>query len=925
MSRRLRLSLLSVTALVLVATTVPAVAQPRTPGPDDPGTIARRNLTTDASGALAVHRDPGGRVQFVGTRAGAGIDNPLVRPGASVASAARAHLDRYGASLGAAPRSSFVRRSAARSVSGVDVVAYVQEIDGVPVLGGEVVLGLGAGHDLRSLSAVVTPHAAVTTPTVEPSEAALIARRLVRRSYPHADLTVADHGRHVLDPVVAGLDVPGGPRTVRRLEVSDGAGVRELVLVDDRTAVVVFRTSLIQAADRVVCDQGNVTAAEAPCTSGFARTEGQPATGVVDVDAAFDLSGAVAEFYQEIAGADLTADLGIDVGGTRKLASTVRYCTADPADACPYENAFWNGQQMYYGAGFAAADDVVAHEMTHGFIDQHSRLFYWGQSGAINESMADVIGEIVDHRHPSAGDVASDWRLGEDLPFGAIRDLADPPAAGQPDRTTSVLYSNDYGDNSGVHTNSGIANKTAYLISQGGSFNGQAITGIDAGDPSLTRTAKLYVDVITRLGSGADFAALARQLDQSCQDLSAQGTAGFTAAHCTAVHQAGVATQLTTTPTNAAQPTPAPTTCPAGTVRRNLFDSEAGDPLSHFEPASGWARTSEPGASNATSGTESWFAVDPDTTQTNTLRTAAAIAVPEDQPTYLSFKGWHLLDYEHPDYYDGGTVEVAMNGGTAQPVPSAAWTNGPTQLLTSAWGNPNAGLRAFAGDSLGWVGSRLDLSSFGGTSVRPQFTMRSDSAVGFIGWFLDDIAVYTCDRVVPSAVRGLRVLGALNGMTVQWSPPAVNVGAVTGYRIGVATCGISRTLPATATSVKLAVSGSRCGATFDVSVSALGYGGEPSAPVRSRALLARATLQASRSGAHLTFKGALGTSLGQLPGHYVRIQRQRATGWVTIKTVKSGTRGKFTVKIRHRKRAYYRTAYFGGLGLVGGTSARHRW
>ena len=42
-------------------------------------------------------------------------------------------------------------------------------------------------------------------------------------------------------------------------------------------------------------------------------------------------------------------------------------------------------------------------------------------------------------------------------------------------------------DNGGVHTNSGVGNKTAYLISQGGTFNGQTITGIDAGDAGLTR------------------------------------------------------------------------------------------------------------------------------------------------------------------------------------------------------------------------------------------------------------------------------------------------------------------------------------------------------------------------------------------------------------------------------------------------------
>ena len=53
---------------------------------------------------------------------------------------------------------------------------------------------------------------------------------------------------------------------------------------------------------------------------------------------------------------------------------------------------------MFYGDSFAVADDVVGHEMTHGIIDQYSELFYWGQSGAMNESIADIMGEVVDHR-----------------------------------------------------------------------------------------------------------------------------------------------------------------------------------------------------------------------------------------------------------------------------------------------------------------------------------------------------------------------------------------------------------------------------------------------------------------------------------------------------------------------------------------------
>ena len=72
---------------------------------------------------------------------------------------------------------------------------------------------------------------------------------------------------------------------------------------------------------------------------------------------------------------------------------------------------------MVYGDGFAAADDVVGHELTHGVTDFSSHLFYYQQSGAINESMSDVFGEFIDLTNaPAPTRAAVRWKLGEDVP-----------------------------------------------------------------------------------------------------------------------------------------------------------------------------------------------------------------------------------------------------------------------------------------------------------------------------------------------------------------------------------------------------------------------------------------------------------------------------------------------------------------------------
>ena len=747
-----------VVAAGLAAAPVTAAAAPQ----DDRGA-----LLADADGELTLR--PG----FVGVPATTSVDDPAVTRATPVLAAARAHLARYGATIGADP-AQLVVRGTSRTVAGQDSVRFAQEVDGVPVIGGEVVVVLRPDRELASALATVSSRAVVATTAVSQAAAAATARAVAARSaeVPVSAVDATSEGRWLLDPQVLGASARLGTHTVWRFDVGDGAAVRRLVLVDVRTGSVVMNADAIESIDRVVCDSANVpVASSSPCTAGFARVEGGPASGVTDVNSAFEFAGAVSDFYDQIGGIDLTDALGISVGGVKKLAATVRFCYL--SKPCPYANAFWNGQQMFYGDTYAGADDVVGHEMTHGIIDQYSELFYWGQSGAINESLADIMGEIVDHRYATPGDSATDWRLGEDLPIGAIRDLETPSFGNQPDRMTSALYTANlsYSDSGGVHTNSGVGNKTAYLISQGGTFNGQTITGIDT-DAGLTKTATLYLEVIQTLTSGSDYANLATVLDQSCQDLI--GTAGFTNANCTAVHAATLATQLSVTPPNAPQPADAPATCPSGTTKRVLFDSETGDPASKFTAGSSWNRGGSAGyGNNATSGRDAWFSSDPSTIGASALTTTSPVSLPAGQESYLWFQQWRLLDYDGSGFYDGGQARI--DGA----VPSGAWVNGPQQLISTQFGSPIGGQQAFGGDSFGYVASRLSLSPYAGQSVTPSFVMATDSSVGYIGWFLDDITVYTCDLPIentqrPTVAGKPKVGKLLTAKPGVWSPTGLS-------------------------------------------------------------------------------------------------------------------------------------------------------
>ncbi|OQA99222.1 MAG: Bacillolysin precursor [Bacteroidetes bacterium ADurb.Bin217] len=140
-------------------------------------------------------------------------------------------------------------------------------------------------------------------------------------------------------------------------------------------------------------------------------------------------------------------------------------------DGSSMGNAFWNGKAAFYGNGdsyfyaLAGALDVIAHELGHGVVSNTANLEYQGQSGAINETFADIFGAMVDR---------DDWLIGEDVtktafsPSGALRNMSDPHNLGnssndywQPNHITEMYIGE--GDNGGVHINSGIGNYAYYL------------------------------------------------------------------------------------------------------------------------------------------------------------------------------------------------------------------------------------------------------------------------------------------------------------------------------------------------------------------------------------------------------------------------------------------------------------------------------
>ncbi len=120
--------------------------------------------------------------------------------------------------------------------------------------------------------------------------------------------------------------------------------------------------------------------------------------------------------------------------------------------------------------------DIVAHEFMHSVIQSTANLQYARESGALNESFADIFGTMVEfYAEPNPNN--KDWLFGEDNSLmgdsNAIRDLSNPNSKDHPNTYKDDYWEytemgcNELNDYCHVHTNSGVQNHWFYILSMG--------------------------------------------------------------------------------------------------------------------------------------------------------------------------------------------------------------------------------------------------------------------------------------------------------------------------------------------------------------------------------------------------------------------------------------------------------------------------
>ncbi|RAM35202.1 M4 family metallopeptidase [Arthrobacter globiformis] len=202
------------------------------------------------------------------------------------------------------------------------------------------------------------------------------------------------------------------------------------------------------------------------------RKEGDAATGDPAVDEAYDGLGHTHVLYADAFGRNSIDGLGMPLNATVHFGRM-------------YDNAFWDGQQMVFGDGdgevferFTSSLSVIGHELAHGVTQFSAGLAYRNQAGAINESVSDVFGALVEQYFRKQTTAEASWLIGQGLftpqvEGSALRSMKAPGTAydddvlgkdPQPDSMDS--YVRTRADNGGVHINSGIPNRAFCVVAQ---------------------------------------------------------------------------------------------------------------------------------------------------------------------------------------------------------------------------------------------------------------------------------------------------------------------------------------------------------------------------------------------------------------------------------------------------------------------------
>ncbi|MER7801417.1 M4 family metallopeptidase [Streptomyces parvulus] len=439
--------------------------------------------------------------------------------------------------LGLSAKEKLVVRDVVKDRDGTLHTRYERTYDGLPVLGGDLVVAGDAGKTervVKATSKAIRP--ATVTPKISAGKAEQQAVSVAKAA--GAEGAAADRApRKVIwaaqgNPVLAYETVVGGLQ-------EDGTPNELHVITDAATGAKLFEYQAIHNGTGNTMYSGTVTLGTAQSGSSYTLTDttrgnhktynlnrGTSGTGTL-FSGPDDVWGNGQASNAETAGADahygaaLTWDYYKNVHGRSGIRGDGVGAYSRVHYGNNYVNAFWSDSCfcMTYGDGSGNANpltsiDVAAHEMTHGVTSNTAGLVYSGESGGLNEATSDIFGAAVEFHANNSSDVG-DYLIGEEIDINGdgtpLRYMDKPSKDGaSKDAWYSGIGSID------VHYSSGPANHFFYLLSEGSgtktingvSYDSPTSDGLPVTGIGRDKAAKIWFRALTtKFTSNTNYAA----------------------------------------------------------------------------------------------------------------------------------------------------------------------------------------------------------------------------------------------------------------------------------------------------------------------------------------------------------------------------------------------------------------------------------
>jgi len=394
--------------------------------------------------------------------------------------------------LGLSSKEKLQVKDVVENKSGATHVRYERTYDGMPVLGGDMVVHKSKSGKNTGVTKSTKADIAVDTEGISAAEKPATPK--AKGSKAPRKVVFALTGK----PVLAYETVEGGTQ-------KSGAPNQMHVITDAKSGKKLFEYQGIQEGSGSSQYSGKVEITTSGSDGKFTLTDesrgGSKTTNMENGE-----SGDGKDFTDEddkwgtgkpddpqTAGVDAhygsaqTWDFFKDTFGREGIAGDGKGAPSRVHYGDAYVNAFWDDSCfcMTYGDGEGnkkplTSLDVAAHEMSHGVTSTTAGLVYAGESGGLNEATSDIFAAATEFKANSKEDVA-DYFVGEKIDIngdGTPLRYMDKPSK---DGNSLDSWDKNAGDVD-VHYSSGIANHFFFLLSVGSGK--QEVNGVEYDSPT---------------------------------------------------------------------------------------------------------------------------------------------------------------------------------------------------------------------------------------------------------------------------------------------------------------------------------------------------------------------------------------------------------------------------------------------------------